>query len=394
MPNNDRLIGDAIGAETIDESPDTLLVRYENGAVESVSKHSTHGLLCTVDWLESAEGINGAGRALVDRANLDSGGTGVDIEFDLPHHGTAGTITIGSDTNPLTVYGEDLRTALELVVSSVEVDEDEDVDQTTLSLDTDTSTDLYELYERILETRVRQDVIDDLEPYFGRDIEVVDEGWIVEETYLVTYDDAENYLVEDKETYQRSGGDVSKTDGTPQAVKMSFRTDPIKAMSFGDETFTLSEVEQSFLASVEVLLHPDQYLGVEGFENEVYSAVVQAKGVDLEDVTRLATTVDIQHFVDPKTGLLHRHGVNKHVLRTTFQVKPWVISELFYDSFDHAGLAELSWREDELRASGLDVFFDTDNDDQDRWDRINKVETNAPCPPEVYQRLNAMYGAN
>lgn len=393
MANKDRLIGDAIGAEIIDESPDTILVRYGDGVVDSVSKHSTHGLLCTVDWLESSESIVSSGRALIDRDNLGSGGTGTDITFDLPYHETAGQIIVEGTTDPLLLYGEDLREALSLVVESADVDDDGTVDQSQLTMDPDTATELYEMYESILESRVRENIIDELADYFRGSIELVDEGWIVADTYLVTYE-GENYLVGETQTYKRNGGDVTKTDGTPQAVKMSFRTDPIANMSFGQETYTLSEVEQAFVATVEVLLHPDQYLGVESFENEVYSAVVQAKGVDLEDVTRLATTTNIEHFVDPKTGLLHRHDLNKHVLRTTFDIRPWVINELFYDSFDHAGVAELSWREDEFRNSNRAVFYDTENDDDERWSWINKIEGKAPCPPEVYQRLNAMYGTN
>lgn len=276
MQNNDRLIGDAIGAEVIDESPDTLLVRYENGAVDSVSKHSMHGLLCTLDWLTPTEEIAGRGRALINRENLDSGGTGVDISFTLPHHGTAGEIIVGSDSNPLTLYGEDLRNALKIVLDAADVGGDDDPDQTDIGITPDEATELYELYESILETRVRENVIDELVSYFGANIEVVDDGWILQDTYLLTYE-AENYLVEDRDTFQVSGGGVTPTDGTPQAVKMSFRTDPVAVMEFGQETYTLSKPEQSFLATVEVLLNPDQYLGVEGFENEVYSAVVQAK---------------------------------------------------------------------------------------------------------------------
>ena len=394
MQDNDRLIGDAIGASIIDESPDTLLVRYADGNVESVSKHSMHGLLCTIDWLESGEPIAASGRALVDNANLDSGGTGIDIEFELLHLDTAGTITVDGGSEPLTLYGTELREAIKFVIDSADVDLDSDdgPDQTNISLGTDEATELYKHYESILESRVREGVIDKLAGYFGRGVEVVDDGWLVEDTYLVTYD-AENYLVDDMDVSRVSGGGVEQFEGNPEAVKMSFRTDPIKSMDFGQESYTLSEVEQAFVATVEVLSHPDQYLGVEGFENEVYSAVVRAKGVDLEDVTVLATTVDIQHFVDPKTGLLHRHDVDKHTIRTTFNVRPWVVRELHYNNFDHAGVAELAWKEDQLRADSRDVFFDTDNNDDDRWNRISSIENDAPCPPEVYQRLKAMYGS-
>lgn len=386
----DRTFDDAIGADVIDESPDTVLVRYEDGGVESVSKQSTHGVLCGVDFLSRNVEIAASGRALVDRANFDTGGTGIDIEFSISPV-SQGQITIGNDDTSVEVTGTDLTSVLLSVIDSVDPDDD-DFDQTDIALETEDATELFDVYERILESQVRRDIIDDLVGYFGTSVEATEDGWIVEDTYLVTYE-AENYLLNELDTYERSGSDVTKLDSEPEAIGVTFDTDSLAQIDFSVATYTLSETEQRFVATVELLLNPDQYLNVEGFQNEVYSAIVRGKGQSIEDVVQIALTNDVSHFVDPKTGLLHRHGVNKHVLRSTFNLSAWVLDELHYDSFDHAGLGELAWREDELRADSRDVFYDTDNDDDDRWKSINRKESNAPCPSHVYKRLRALYGS-
>ena len=132
------------------------------------------------------------------------------------------------------------------------------------------------------------------------------------------------------------------------------------------------------------------------FETEVYEAIQTAKNgeqFNTHSIETLTRTVDVSHFVDPESGLLHRHDIDKHVLRSTFKVSRWVVEEIDYSSFDHAGLAELAHREQEFRNADRDVFFDgTANDNDERWRHIQDVEGDAPCPPEVYRKLRAKYG--
>ena len=395
MTTDDHSIGDAIDADVIAETPDTLLVRFPDGCVESVSKNSVIGTFCDVEDLDTGIPVAGQGRALVDEASIDLGGTGIEVAVEIDTDASTGTITVGDDLDSIDLTGRRLARVLTTVLDEYNP-YDISTFQGDIDLSNETATQLYELYEEIIENRVRQDVIERVaeDTFMDIFVEITDEGWIVEDTYLVTYE-AENYLVDDVTTYQPSGGSVTEVDGTKQAVGMSFDIDgrAIIELFEEDEPVVLSEVEQEFLAMVEVLMQPSSFLDVNTFEQEVYRAIERAKADIGEDVTDIALTVSVSHYIDPQTGLLHNHELNKHVLQSSFAVQNWVIDDLHYNSFDHAGVNELAWREEELRNADRDVFWDTHNDDDSRWYQISDTADSAPCPPEVYQRLRAMYGS-
>lgn len=318
-----------------------------------------------------------------------------------------GIITIGGRADKVQISGSQLGEAL-IAVEKQARSEQQDTgmpgsisarrqaghsfDQSNVLLSNEEASDLYDIYENTLQSRVRSEVIDSFSNQFAG-VEVTDNGWVIEDTYIVTYE-AENYLVDNIDTYSVKGDHVVETDGEKQAVGLRFNTEPYAMFTIQRKEYTLSENEQTFLATVEFLTSPQKYLDIDSFETEVYSAIKQAKGDPLNrgEFEKLASSARVGHFVDPVSGLIHRHDIDKHVLRSTFHVNYWVVDSLEFSSFDHSGLAELAWREDELRNSPEQVFWDTDNNDDERWNEIQRIEKNAPCPPEVYRRLKALYG--
>lgn len=402
-----RSLYDATTAEVISETTTTLLVKYKDGSVDSVSKDSLHGALCQLSNIDPTENIHARGRAL-DYDQCD--GDGVEVVLNIDADTMTGEIRIAGQGDRVPIKGSQLGDALVAVDEEADddvVEEYEDIEGFTFSshfgdqssfdqqnavLSLETSDELYRIYEETLKNRVREDLIDAAVGTFPS-AEITDNGWVIEDTYLVTYD-AENYLVDDVDIYTVSGNSVAETDGEKEAVGLSFDVEPYAEFTIDGSAETLSKNEQKFFGTVEFLTNPKQYLDIDSFETEVYSAIQQAKGSPIYrgQFEEIALTATVSHFVDPISGLLHRHDIDKHVLRSTFHINHWVVDELEFSSFDHSGLAELAWREEELRRGDRRVFWDTDNNDGERWNKIQSTENNAPCPPEVYRKLRSMYG--
>lgn len=396
MPDSiDYSIRQKLDADVIDESPNTYLVRFPNGDVTSVARASQDGILCSVDSIDPARPVVARGQAMLDDTRLDQyGATGLSVAFQVDIAGGDGEIVVDSNDS-VTVTGTDLADLL-LMVSEKLADEDgeDDVDQANLELTRAEADRLFSIYEEMLENRVRDKIVEKFEDAYYGLTEVTYDGWIIHDAYLLTYE-AENYLIEDHDTFHVSGGRVVETDAEPQGIKLRFDAPPMGIVEHNGDELVLSQNELEFLATAEVLTSPSDYLGVDSFEREALGAVEEAIGYrgSRDLISRVAETVDVQSYVDPKTGLMHRHEVYKHTLKDNFGVASWVINDLHFNSWDHAGVAELAWREDELREADRNVFMDTDNDDPERWDRINRIEKKAPCPPHVYKTLEAMYGS-
>ena len=425
MMVSDKSIQDAIDAEVVGGTPSTTLIEYDDGSVESVADESLKGAMVNLEQINPTEPIHARGRAL-DVEGAD--GSGIDVEFELaPTQQLVGQITVGGHADEVEVTGSNLATVLcsiERSCTDTDADVDDgsagtagfdrsqgaaistrkqqqqntDIDQQDLVLSDETADTLYSVYEQRIQDRCRANVLVEFADVFTAhsNVEVTDDGWIVEDTYAVTYDGAKNFLVDEIDTYHVSGGGVTQAEEGKQAVGLSFDTEPLAVCPVDDDEYSLSAIEQQFLATVEFLCNPSTYLEVDNFEREVYDAIRSAKGDDVmtEWIQELTRSVSVSHFVDPESGLIHNHNIDKHVLRSSFQINEWVVDELNYSSFDHAGLAELAFREQEFRNADQAVFFDgSRNDDDSKWNRINSVEDDAPCPPEVYRRLRAEYGS-
>ncbi len=296
-------IREKIRADVVDETPNTYLARLPDGNVVSVSKTSTDGLLCGVDAIDPYREISGTGRALLDDEYIEEyGATGLEVTVEIDLTDGSGTISV-DDTNDVPLTGANLAQVIQMIVDILE--DDEEADQGAINFTRRQSDLLFQLYEEILESRVREDIVRGLSSEYHSVTDITDEGWIIQDTYLVTYDGAENYLVDNPTVYEVDGNGVTRTNDVRQAIGISFDAPPMAVVEIRGEEVTLSRAEIEFLATIEI---------------------------------------------------------------------------------------ELAWREEELRNAARDVFYDTSNNDNARWEKIQSTEDSAPCPPHVYKTLKAKYG--
>jgi hypothetical protein len=134
------------------------------------------------------------------------------------------------------------------------------------TIDRDVSS-ITDLYESIIKSQVRRDIINRLMQTFEEDgrITRVNRGWLVDEFYLVNWE-ASMYTKHnnpDEGDYKRGGGGVRKTDTSYEFVQGSVNRNvsPVDVTIDGD-TVSLTEREMLFLAKVKWLLnrreqHPD-----------------------------------------------------------------------------------------------------------------------------------------
>lgn len=247
-----------------------------------------------------------------------------------------------------------------------------------------TTRALYDLYYDILADRVRTDVVNSFLPRFGG-ATVDDAGWVINDTVLVTYE-AENYLLEDVDAHVVEGSGTREADDTHEFLSLRFDTETEIVSQVDDFEETLTEREQEFLATVEVLSFPREYLG-----QDLINKVEQAYEDRPDTVADLASSASVDAFMDPHSGLVHRHSLSKHTISATFSVNQWVVDELEFSGFDHAAVWEMKYREDEFRDDDRKVFWDTTNDDDERWRQIKNVCPNAPIPDRVHNELKSRY---
>lgn len=262
-----------------------------------------------------------------------------------------------------------------------------------------TGEQLYWVYQDILDGQVRRGTVRQFLDRFDDDrIEVTEDGWILDDTFLVDWD-AENYLATDVTVHNVGTGTATKVDESKQAVYLDLHADgsATETTPDGDDVL-LTESEQEFLVSVEVLLYPEQYenVGVQLVEN-VEQARQEASLRDL--INELASSARVTGFTDSKTGQFHgstSHSFDKHRLDDSpLNVTEEVCDMLWSHKYDHAGVHEMLYRKNELVERGdIDVFTDTDDDDSRRWDRIRQIaDQDAPIAPWVGEKLQNMYGS-
>ena len=127
---------------------------------------------------------------------------------------------------------------------------------------------LVKLYDHIMSTQVRRDVVNALHSTFDEQERIVKnaDGWLVDDFYLVDWS-ASMYAKHDdpdKADKIRGGGGITETDKSYEFVQLQLRRDvePVEVRIEG-ETYRLTEREMLFLAKIKWLLgrrhyHPDQ----------------------------------------------------------------------------------------------------------------------------------------
>ena len=129
---------------------------------------------------------------------------------------------------------------------------------------------ILDIYEKIIDTQVRRDVVKDLKEVLPnideQRIEVTDRGWLIDGYYVVDWT-ASVYVVTDdpdSEDYVRGGGGVQTVEKDHEFVELTPSSKPErKKVKLNGETLIVGEREMMFLAKVEWLLnraeyHPDE----------------------------------------------------------------------------------------------------------------------------------------
>lgn len=248
---------------------------------------------------------------------------------------------------------------------------------------------LLELYDRIEEEQVDRNVVNSFADRFDDEtVDVRDDGWTIDDTFIVQYN-AENYLAEDVTVHVRDGSQTRPADTSKQARELNFNINGEVEASAPDGTrFTLGEKEQRFLATVEVLSDPVEYFGEGSREAQ---AIENQKEWANDPISAVARSASCRGFTDEKTGLHHGHGLNKHRLGD-LGVSQEAIDRLYYNDFDHAGVVELAYRENQFRNADFPVFTDAANNNESKWQKIRNTKDNAPVPERVHTELRRMYG--
>jgi hypothetical protein len=92
-------------------------------------------------------------------------------------------------------------------------------------------------------------------------------------------------------------------------------------------------------------------------------------------------------FTAPDTREHHTHKIKKHRLSDEFNVTDELLDETYVKEYSHLAVHELALREDEFRNADFDVFEDVPNDDDERWEEINRTTGKAPISAESMREL-------
>lgn len=257
-----------------------------------------------------------------------------------------------------------------------------------------TGEKLYDMFLDIADIDVRRNVVDEfIGTRFEEDrVEAGVDGWVVDDTFLVDYE-ANNYLVEDHTVYiPTNRGDptgVVEADEKKEAVTMSFPSiDGTKTIyADGVGRVRLDESEQEFLATVEALLHPEKYL-----DAELVKGIETLREYEPNDgIESFLDGVGVKAFTDARSHVHHSHDMQKHRLSEEFNVSQQAIDEMYSAEYDHLALHEMVIREPEFRSAEFNVFTDTHNRDDERWEEIKEIQDKAPVSAEDISKLQEMF---
>jgi hypothetical protein len=359
-----RTTDEKLEAEVIAKSgpandPDVYLVEYPDGSQEYEPSTPTNTALFE-------DGLYGDVQGHSEFFNIS---TGVTVELDADVENRDYVLTVEGTTIP------------------VPSDRAEDVIDAFRG--GNTGSNLYGLYEDIIEGQVRRHIVEQFIDRFPEDrVEQTPEGWVVDDTFIVTYEGT-NHLTDLDPTDPYS----NETDESKQAVYLDINaTENREIVAPDGERVELTPQEQEFITQVEGLLYPEDYFGVE-LVDEIEQHKAEGEVLDdvIEDLTEQAS---VTGFTDSKTGIHHgstNHDFRKHDVRD-LNVTDDVRDKLWSNPYDHAGVHELLLRKQEfINNPDIEVFRDADDTDSWKWNEIENTSESAPIPPEVRNKLDNMF---
>jgi hypothetical protein len=339
--------------------PNAWLVRFGENDYRMVNRTPKHRLLLEDDVLERAE--DG------DTQTLDGGETHVTFTAD-----------VDDDRYTLTVNGNRLNVPADYEDEVLEAYAD------------GVWGELRDIHTEIVENRVRVGLMDRFMPRFAeaRDegrLRKSDDGWVIDETFVVKWN-GENYLTENVDAHVVESGSTVRADETPEARQLSFDlSGEFEVPDPSGTTVELSTREAKFLATVECLLSPQEYLR----DNDAKFVERAVENVQ-DPIASLARTARVDGFTDEKSGLYHGHDLQKHRLGD-LGVTEEAKERLFYNSHDHAGVHEMKARRPEFENAPFSVFTDAPNDSTQKWDKIESTSRKAPIPQRVRSDIDSRF---
>lgn len=113
-------------------------------------------------------------------------------------------------------------------------------------------------------------------------------------------------------------------------------------------------------------------------------------GGELRASTRdMAASMEVRDYKGVGTNLNHGHDRDKHDARDAFGVTDELAENyLYYDPADHAAPHELLARKDEFVNGDVEVFSDTSDTDDSRWNKIERAAEGAPIPDKDHRTLD------
>jgi hypothetical protein len=125
---------------------------------------------------------------------------------------------------------------------------------------------------------------------------------------------------------------------------------------------------------------------------EVDSQAVVLNGSEVLDAaSQVADEARISDYTAPRSNINHGHDTDKHDVRNRFGVRDDFVSEHFSEygiaPNDHAALWLMSYKQEEFQNAETEVFRDTHDGDQSRWESIDSAKSSAPIAPKTQKEL-------
>jgi len=228
--SDEKLNAEVIATSGPAGDPDVYLVEYADG--EQVYEPATPTNVALFE--------DGLFTQVQGHSEFEQTSTGITVELDADVLNRTYVLTV--DGNEIPVPADRIESILNAFQSG------------------STGSNLYSVYEDIIEGQVRRHAVERFIDRFPEErVEQTPEGWVVDETFVVTYEGT-NHLT-DLDPTDPYG---NETDESKQAVYLDINASENREIMAPDgERVELTPLEQEFITQVEGLLYPEDYFGVE-----------------------------------------------------------------------------------------------------------------------------------